>query len=275
MPFLERLKKYRIVRSGPTAGSYRLGNREKWLQNPSDRFGLTWLAGVNGLPQLNAAMTPASADDAADGATKAELDLMNATDHEFEILGTNAVNTDITYHAEGGVKLLTAGADGDEAILLPHLNANQSAWNKFTWGTDQETYWESLILSGAAITNNIIWAGLKLTNTEVKITDADQVYFRYENGVAGGNWEIIDSIGGTDVVTDTGVAVAVDSAYHVAIEIDSLRRARCYLNGVLEYTSGALTTAKDLIPYIGVAADGAAEAKHIIVRGQAISRLYS
>ncbi len=144
-----------------------------------------------------------------------------------------------------------------------------------SWGTDQETHWECHIKSGAAITNSIIWAGLKLTNTEVTATDDDQVFFRYENGVNSGNWEAISSIGGTDDEHDSGVTVAVDTEYHLKIVIQADRTALMYINGALVETSGALTDATDLIPYIGIAADGAAEAKTLNVYGQSISRNYA
>jgi len=236
------------------------------------RFELKWTAGQCGLPGLNATVTPASADDAADGATKAELDTMNATDKDFEILGTNASADDVTYNSEGGLKLQTDGADGDEIILLPHLNTSQSPWTGVTWGSDKEVIWEAHITTGSDITNEIIWAGLKLTNVEPTATDADQAFFRYENAVNIGKWEAIFSIGGTDTVTATSVTVAADTEYHFKIVIDFSRIPKFYINGVLEKTGTALTDTKDFIPYIGVANDGTGAAKDITVYGQSISR---
>ena len=194
------------------------------------------------------------------------------TDPDFELLGTNAVSTDVTFNAEGGITLQTVGADGDEDILCPHLDANQSAWTQTTWGTDRAVQWECRIKTGSNITNCIIWAGLKKTMTEVTITDTDQAFFRYEDDVNDGEWQAISSIGGSDDAHDTGVVVAVDTDYHLVIKIQNDRSAKFYINDVLVETSAALTDATDLIPYIGVAADGAAEAKTLIVRGQAIIR---
>lgn len=218
------------------------------------RFELNWIAGKEGLVDLNAT---------------ANTDLI---DSRFEVLGTNASADDITYYAEGGLKLETDGTDGDEIIILPHLDTSQSVWTETTWGTDKETAWECDITTGSAITNCIIWAGLKLTNTEVTATDNDAAFFRYENGVQSGVWECISAIGGSDDEHASSVTVAVDTRYHLKIVIASDRTAKFFINGALAETSAALTNTVDLIPYIGVATDGAAEAKHMYVHGQAISR---
>lgn len=234
-----------------------LGTNGARLRNAnklSDRYELSWVAGSDGLVQLNASSA-------------------YGVDRFFEILGTNASNDDVTYSAEGGLTIETDGADGDEVIVLPHLVANLSPWTYTTWGTDKQTVWECDFTTGASVTNCIIWAGLKLTNTEVKVTDNDQVYFRFEDDVAAGNWEVVDSVAGVDTSTDTGVAAAINTRYHLKIVIANDRTAACYLNGALVHTTGALTDATDLIPYIGVAADGAAAAKAITIHGQSISRV--
>jgi hypothetical protein len=228
-----------------------------------DNYELKWVAGQRGKPSLNA-------------------DILNATeatrmiaDPDFEILGTNASSDDITFYAEGGITMETDGADGDEVILLPHLDANQSAWSQVTWGTDQNVRWECRFRTGASITNCIIWAGLKLTNTEVTATDADQAFFRFEDDNNNGEWEAVSSIGGSDDEHDTGVVVAINTEYHLVIDIQNDRTAKFYINDVLVETSAALTDATDLIPYIGVAADGAAAAKSLHVRAQSIRRSFA
>ena len=228
----------------------------------SKRFELSWVPGLYGIPSINADI----------------LSVVEATnitpDRNFEILGTNATTDDALINAEGGITMSTSGADGDGCILVPHLDANQSAWEQVTWGTDKEVEWECFIKTGANITNAIIWAGLKLTNTPVKATDADQVFFRFEDDVNSGKWETVFSIGGTDTVADAGIAaVAVSTQYHLKITIDTLRIAKMYINDVLVATSTALTDVIDLKPYIGVEADGAAAVKAIDIYGQAISRV--
>lgn len=227
----------------------------------SPRFELKWVAGQRGKPGIN-----------ADIQNAAEATRMVA-DPDFEVLGTNASSDDVTFYAEGGITLETDGADHDQVIVLPHLDANQSAWTQVTWGTDQETQWECELKAHATITTVIYWAGLKLTNTSVTATDNEQAFFRFQPSVSA-NWQAIYSIGGVDVAVDTGVVVAASTAYHLRVQIDSSRIAKFYINGVLVATSTALT-AGDLIPYIGVQNEGVAAARALYVRGQSISRLFA
>lgn len=235
----------------------------------SNRFELVWVAGQRGKPALNG-------DIALDENSNAAAHLAsNIADPDFELLGTNAVSGSSAFYAEGGIALVTAGAADDQVILLPHLDTNQTAWTGVTWGTDKQTEWECDLTTGANITNVIIWAGLKLTNTPTVATDNDSVFFRYEDDVNSGKWQTNYSIGGNATTADAGVAaVAINTRYHLKITIDSSRIARMYVNGTLAATSTALTDATDLIPYIGIENDGGAgAAKTLRVHGQAISRV--
>lgn len=223
------------------------------------RLQLVWIAGQRGKPGINADIQNAS-----------EAVRMIA-DPDFEVLGTNATSACTAFNAEGGITLTTAGANNDQVIVLPHLDANQSAWAQWTWGTDQQTAWECHLKTAANITAVTIWAGLKLTNTSVTATDNDQAFFRYQDTVNSGKWQAIASIANSDTATDTGITVAVSTEYHLKVDIDAMRQARFWLDGELVYTSGQLTDATDLIPYVGVQA-GAVAAKSLTVYGQSISR---
>lgn len=223
------------------------------------RYKLRWIAGQRGKPGVNG-------DIASTSEGTREI-----ADPDFEILGTNADSSCTTFYAEGGVSLTTKTTSGDQVILLPHLDANQSAWTQVTWGTDKETVWECDISTGSAITTAIVWAGLKLTNTPTAATDNDQVFLRYEAGVSSGAWVLWYSIGGTDVSVVTPFTVAVSTRYHIRIAIASNRTAKVYINGTLVGTTTALTDATDLIPYIGVQTATTA-ARVVAVHSQAISR---
>lgn len=229
----------------------------------SDRFRLTWVAGQRGTPEQNA--------DIQDAAEATRM----TVDPDFEVLGTGggAISTD--YYAEGGIQLVTDGTEGHGLVMLPHLDADQTAWNYVTWGTDMETRWECSIKTGSVITDCIIWAGLKLTNVPTTATDNDQAFFAFDEDVNGGEWEAISSIGDSDDAHDTNVAVATNTVYHLVIEIDSSRLAKFYINGTLVETSAALTDTTDLIPYIGIEEDGGGgAARTLYIRGQAISRKF-
>lgn len=224
------------------------------------RYGLIWIAGQRGKPNINADM--ASGTEAT----------REPSDPDFEILGTSAVSADTAFAAEGGIRLSTHGGNNDQTILLPHLDTNQSGWANVTWGTDQQTRWECSIATGSSIASYLVYAGLKLTNDPTVATDNDQAYFRFSTGDTDAtNWQIVYSIGGTDTQKSTEVTVAASTKYHLAIEIDEGRVARFYINQQLVYTSTPLTDATDLIPYIGVQALTAA-VKYVDVMGQAISR---
>lgn len=224
------------------------------------RYGLRWVAGQRGKPSLNADIN---------SATEATREI---ADPDFEILGTNASSDDSTFFAEGGITFTTDGGGTDSVILLPHLDANQTAWAQVTWGTDKQTEWECDITTDADITACVIWAGLKLTNTATTTTDAKQIFFRYAPATNSGEWEAISSINNSDDAHDTNVAVAASTRYHLKIAIDSSRIGRFYINGSLVETSAALDNTTDLIPYIGIL-ESEAVGKVLNIHGQSISRV--
>lgn len=233
------------------------------------RYSLEWIAGENGIPGLLADLT---------NSTEATRMIV---DPNFEVIaptsGSNASSDDVTQYAEGGITLTTDGGDGDGLCIQPHQLASKTAWTQTTWGTDQSTRWEGRIRTDANISDAIIWGGLKLTDTDVAITDNDQVYFRYENAVNDGEWQFINSRGGTDVLTDSGVVVAINTEYHFVVDIQSDRTVNAYINDALVTGSpfAALDDTIDLIPFIAVEADGDTAAKVIHIRGQKISRAFA
>ena len=213
------------------------------------------------IPQLNATIDQVYTTEAA-----------RIVNKNFEVLGTNASDDDVTFASTvGGIQIQTDGADNDQVIVLPHLDTNQTAWTGVLWGTENQVVWEAIIRTGASVSDIIIWAGLKLTNTSTVATDADQAFFRFDAGVA--NWEATYSIGGTDTEQDTGVAVSASTNYYLRIEVDSDRKAHFFINDDEVHVSSALTNDVDLIPYIGVQANGAAAAKTLNIVRQSISRI--
>ena len=241
------------------------------------------------------------------------LAVTQAANKNFETLGTNYTTALTTFSAtQAGITMTTDTADQDQAILLPHLDTNQTAWSGTKWGTENQVEWECSI-SLPATDNQKVWAGLKLTNDQLPQTDANQAYFYYASDATNGQalstftqWYFINSIGGTDYLTNTGVTVEADTPYHFKISIDSDRKASIFINGVqysvtqtaattfdgsTEVTgttqatiaanysatnantqkSLALTDDVDLIPYIGIE-NGAAAAEVLNVHYEAISR---
>lgn len=217
---------------------------------------------------------------------------------DFELLGTNHSDDDATYSTTiAGIQIQTDGADDDRIVIAPHLDTNQTAWTGCKWGTENQIQWECMIRTDASVADMGFHAGMKLTNTESYATDDDQAYFLYSsNDDAGalttnGNLHFVYSVGGTDFITDLGIAVEAATNYRLGISVDSNREVSAYVNGeqyslVTTATAGgaAITPAKgeqksspltddvDLIPYIGVIARTAA-AKTLHVSYEKINRI--
>ena len=198
--------------------------------------------------------------------------LAHTVNQNFEVLGSGGSADDVTFSTvTAGLKIETDGGGTNSVIILPHLASNQTSWTGTKWGTENQVTWECAIRTGSAITAQVIWAGLKLTNTATIATDDDQVFFRYSTTDSDTTWKVESSIGGSDTATDSGVSVAVDTNYTFRIEIDSARRAHCYINDKRVYTTAALTNDVDLIPYVGLL-EQAAAAKHMYLFYEKIGR---
>ena len=171
---------------------------------------------------------------------------------DFETLGTSMTTALTTFPGtQAGILMTTAGSDADQSILLPHLDTNQSAWAKVLWGTENQVEWECSI-NLAALDNQKVWAGLKLTNDQLPQTDADQAYFYYATDATVGQvlstyspWYFIQSVNGTDYLTNLGITVAADTPYHFKISIDSDRKPSIFVNGVQYSVSTSAITAFD------------------------------
>jgi hypothetical protein len=250
------------IAGGPTSSPYRQSFSTNFLKRPA----------LNAVAA--AGLTNADASHADNTAIIVARAIAN---RDWEVVGTNMTTALCTFADGGGITITTAGADADNAILTPHLDTNQSSLAVTKWNTNDEPALFARIKTGANVTNAIIWIGFKLTNTPVVATDADQVYLRYEDDVNSGSFQAISTRGGTDTTTSasTGTAIAVSTTYDIAVWLDSNRIPHYRINGipVAQADNTALDADTDLIPYIGVEADGAAAAKAITVRKVSLSKL--
>lgn len=208
----------------------------------------------------------------------AQMDLALLKSRNFEVLGTNATSALVTHSDGGGITCTTAGASADQIIIAPHLDTGISAWSVSKWNTADEISFDAVVKTGANITDAVIWAGFKLTNTSVTATDDNQCFFRFATATNSGKWQCVSSRAGTDVETDSGAAaVAVSTAYWLRVVVDGDRKPHWYINGV-EVATGtaavALTDNIDLIPYVGVQASAVA-AKAITIRGLACGKSFN
>jgi len=236
-----------------------------------------------------------------DADSASDLAITQAANKNFETLGANYTTALTTFATtSAGILMTTATTDQDQAILLPHLDGNQSAWAKTLWGTENQVEWECSI-QAAQTDNEKIWAGLKETNDHPVATDDDKVYFKYQTDADNSEafsdysyWHLVHSIGGTDYISQTPVTFAADTPYHLKIVIDSDRKMTYFINGI-QYNvtttagstggtavtavqpgtaavkSAALTNDVNLIPYIAIE-NGDAAAAVLNVHYTAISR---
>ena len=227
----------------------------------SPRYELVNYFGENGHVCIN--------DDLASG-TEA---VREPCDRNFEVVGVNATSALVTYDAGGGLRLTTNTADLDSMIVAPHLDTKQTGWSGTAWGTEDQVEWNALVVV-RDIVKCTVWGGLKLTNVSALATDNDSCYFRFL-ATESANWQINTSRTNVDVTTTTGTAVADETIYHLRIAIDDDRVPRFYINGTKVSTAAdevALTNNIDLIPYIGVSANGTTPgAKALTIISSAIS----
>jgi len=226
------------------------------------------------------------------------VEVARAANKDFEVIGTNMTTALCTFDVDGhaGIKISTATADEDQAIIAPHLDVGQSAWTGVKWGTKNQIEWECAI-SLPALDNQKVWAGLKLTMDQLIATDADQLFFKYQtvatNSEAFADYNklhFIHSIGGTDYISQLPITIKKDEVYKLRITIDSSRFLRIFVNGKqynitttpgstggTAVTTGttpskALTDGVNLIPYIGIET-GTASSESLNVYYQKISRV--
>lgn len=192
----------------------------------------------------------------------------------WQVSGTNMTSALVDFDSGGGILLTLAGADADSALLGPNSTSNYSALATVILNTGKKVRWATRIKTGASIATQKIWAGLKLTNVDVIATDNDQAFFRYENGVNSGKFQIANSNNGTDQTQDSGVTVEAATEYELVIEIDENRIPRYYINDVHVGTGNALKANTNLVSYHGLKASGAALAATLNIRYIAISRDY-
>jgi hypothetical protein len=236
---------------------------------------------------------PASNADIQDSAEATRM----TANRNFELVGHNAGTGDATFSiGYAGIQLQTDGADGDQVIIAPHLDARQTAWSGVQWGTENQVEWECAITTSSTITDYSFYAGLKLTNTPVYATDDDQAYFLFctddDQGAltTNANLHFVYSNDGTDYITDLGIVAAASTTYRLRISIDSNRQVSVSVNDVqyglvTSATAGGATQSStttkslaladdhDFIPYIGVQQMAGSKTAELVVHYQKISRV--
>lgn len=212
----------------------------------------------------------------------AEMVAAMVANRNWSVIGTNMTTALCTFETEaGGIKLTTAGADADQAILLPQLSTGQTAFTSLLWPSESEVHFHALVTPrSATIASSKMWMGLKLTNTPTVATDDDQAYFLYD-AATGAYWGWQTSAAGTDATlvncstlgAPRGAANPTkDVTQLLSIIIDENRNVTPYIDAIPVAAPVQLADAINFIPYIGVMASGAGAVKAIGVHDLVISR---
>lgn len=199
-------------------------------------------------------------------------------------------NTGRPTNGFAGIKLVTGATDNDFTVLTPRdgeteipATFDSSAWSSVSFGTENKIEFSCGISTSATITESAIWAGLKLTEVGTIATDANQAYFLYSSDddaqtgtlTTNSNLHFVYSVGGTDYITDLGIAVTANTVYRLRISFDENRKISVFVNNiqyglVTSATAGgttesisttkslAMTDDIDLLPFVGVQALSAA-----------------
>tara|TARA_B110001469_G_scaffold121590_1_gene131210 strand:+ start:42 stop:1250 length:1209 start_codon:yes stop_codon:yes gene_type:complete len=139
-----------------------------------------------------------------------------------------------------GVKLTTSTTASGQAIIHPNSTEHNALSSGVLRPAGRIEFETSVILPSIAADFSFV-AGLKLTSTPLITTDANQAMFIFgqdEPLVASAdlssntNILFVYSVGETDYVTDTGLAVVAHQEYHLKISINKQKKISIFINGI-------------------------------------------
>lgn len=222
------------------------------------------------LPQLNATIDQVYTTEAA-----------RIVNQHLELTGTGVGDDDISFRPGGGVNCETEADDDDQVIIAAHLDAGPvTALAGINWSSSRRPLFYANIITGPAADDLVeqrLWAGFKLTNVSVTATDADQFFFRLEDGVNSGIWQTVTSVNDTDDEnnSDTGVA-AENQNFRLMVEVDRDRVPHYWINDVYIDAGPALRDLATFEFYLGIESSGASDAdKAWGIRNFIVSQLIS
>lgn len=246
-------------------------NFEKYGSDPSTRW--VFVDPMVKRPLIASDLDPGTVNQAA-------VRLLSAANLNLMAAGTNMTSALSTFGSAGGVTLTTAGANNDQALLVPaSVNSGGTFITEIggstgtstptsPWLTNKSLKFEAII-NLSSVANVRLVAGFKLTNTPTLATDDDQVYIGFDTGssVTATRFRRVHSVAGTDfdVAESTGgFTVAAATDYRLSIDLDANRVPTFFINGRQIGIGSALTNSCGLMPVIGLQAlTGAAKAMTI------------
>lgn len=186
---------------------------------------------------------------------------------DWEIVGTNVVDAGSVFPTAGlgQVSLTTTGGAGDQIIVIPHQDVEQTAV-AVNWRSDQSMQHRFWFASTSSLSATIFACGIRSATTLQAgataldvATDDDKVIIRAEEGVDT-TLQFILSVAGVDTTIDTEIAFTTDTQYDLLIMVAEDRTVRLIQNDgtvvvdtALLDTPVVLTDATSLgVPFVGL-----------------------
>jgi hypothetical protein len=230
----------------------------------------------------------AIARDAAAAYSEATIQGHLWSNPHFALTGTNAADSCVTFADGGGITLTTTTTANDQCIVGPVAQAastTQSAWAAAKFNTLDQPTFETIIKTGAAVTQMTLAMGFKLTSTPTLATDNDQAIFHVTGTTTAGSMTYCSSNAGTDTQvtaptivqqgsTRLSPGLTVSTVYRPIIRVDLNRYPHFYLNGYYLGRGAQLASDVDLIPFISLQTLTTA-ARSVTIRGLRCSKLYN
>ena len=207
----------------------------------------------------------------------------------FELQGTNAANSNITLHTGCGLRVRTAGAANDQAVITVHKDAGQSAWDGTRWQVSKEIAF-GCVFKTDSVDNLRLNVGFKAREAEISGGGGDtselftehsnhKAILYYDSGTDNGRFQFVSTVddgGGVDTVADVPLMKAADSTtYTIGIVITpDLEPVYTIMDENQSITyKGPVIDAGNTQPYFGIEARDAA-VKTAYLREMWISRKY-
>lgn len=145
--------------------------------------------------------------------------------------GTNMTSALVTYAAGGGITTTTAGADNDQAYLIPNNAAEVlGQFGELTWDLDREPYFSCNLVTGASVAAMSGFWGYKI-DLDVGVDDADLLGFSF---VAGTDTTLALACrkNSSDVFASNTYSTAQTRVYNtgVTLEASTLYRLECWID---------------------------------------------
>ena len=250
---------------------------------------------MDGRPLIQSDLEPAAF-------SQASQRLLDSASFNWMSAGTNMVSANTSFSSPG-IQLSTAGANNDQAMVVPAtvtgvnsisaIGGSTGAAGTAPWDSLKQLRFQALINLGQ-IANTRFFCGWKLAANMNIATDTDEALFSYDTGVAN-VWQCVSRVGGVSTtqnvpatdsqalafktpVANTNILLEIKMDYNNPVPGGASsnvvnRQCTFMINRQIAAVGPALTTPMRFIPFFGIQAlTGAAQT--FIIRNVRLSRTY-